>query len=166
MIRLTGFGPFGDVADNPSSALVLAVAGRVVAGHRIESRVLPVRWRGGLDGALRGATPILLLGFGVAVDRLAVTVETLGTAQRRKADALGQPPVPASFDHPVPSTVDVARLCEAFGATPSDDAGTYLCNAWAHTVVSHAPCPAAFVHLPPDGMAPDHLLRGLRAYLA
>lgn len=166
MIRLTGFGPFGEVQANPSERLVRAFAGRQVAGHPVEVRVLPVRWRDGLDDALRGPAPSLLLGFGVAVDRPGVQVERWGTPVREGRDIDHQLPGPAPHPDPVQATVDLARLAAALDAEISDDAGTFLCNAWAHQVVSRAPCPAVFVHLPAAGLHPDRLLRGLRAYLS
>ncbi len=167
MIRLTGFGPFRDVVDNPSSRLVLALAGRSIAGHRVEARVLPVRWRDGLDGALRGDTPALLIGFGVATRRTRVAVEALGTPHREGTDVDGALPSPSRVqagDH-VPATLDVSQLAAGLDADVSQDAGTYLCNAWAHDVVAQAPCPAAFVHIPPAGLAPERLASALATLL-
>lgn len=171
MIRLTGFGPFGAVRDNPSAALVRALAGRTIAGHRVEVHVLPVRWRGGLDRALACApsdpVPVLLLGFGVATTRTGIEVEAAGIRAREGLDADGQPPPPAP-DGPdrVDATIDVARLARCLDAGVSHDAGTYLCNAWAFEVVARAPCPAAFVHIPPGSADPAEIAAGVAHYLA
>lgn len=165
MIRLTGFGPFGDVLDNPSATLVRALAGRSIAGHAVDARILPVRWSDGLDAALAGPTPALLLGFGVAVSRDTVQVEAVGTRHRERADIAGREPSDVDGPERVAATVDVPRLAACLGATVSHDAGSYLCNAWAWTIPQRTQAPAAFVHLPPQGADPDGLAAGIARYL-
>jgi pyrrolidone-carboxylate peptidase len=59
----------------------------------------------------------------------------------------------------------VTRLAEALGATCSDDAGGYVCNAWLHRVASTLAVPVGFVHVPAEGLPPDRLLHGLSALL-
>lgn len=170
MILLTGFGPFRDVVDNPSAALVRAMDGRVVAGHRVVGLVLPVRY--GVAPrltALRAAAldPVLVVGFGVATQRDGVEVETVAHGRCEGEDVAGfVPPVdpigPASVD----ATLDTARLAALLGAGLSQDAGAYVCNRWLYDVPRAVAAPAGFVHLPPAGLDPDLLGEALTHYLA
>ena len=165
MILLTGYGPFGDVQDNPSARLVRAVHGLSAAGHRLHALVLPVSWAHGpaaVVSAARALKPALILGFGVATTRTEVRVEALGTGVRDGADADGKA-APASDASIVSATVDVAAFAAALSAGVSQDAGKFLCNAWIAEVTPNVTCPAVFVHVPPEGMAPDRLLRALDA---
>lgn len=165
MILLTGYGPFGDVHDNPSARLVRAVHGLSAAGHRLHALVLPVSWAQGpsaVVSAVRALRPAVLVGFGVATTRSQVQVEAIGTGLREGVDVDGKPPPPADLST-VSATVDVARLAQALDAGVSQDAGRFLCNAWIAEVTPNVPCPAVFVHIPPDGMAPSRLLRVLDA---
>lgn len=165
MILLTGYGPFGDVLDNPSARLVRAVHGLSAAGHRLHSMVLPVSWAHGpsaVIAAARALKPEVIVGFGVATTRDHVDVESVGTGQRQGVDVDGNPP-PDSIDAHVAATVDVQALASALGASVSQDAGRFLCNAWITQVTPAVACPAVFVHIPPEGMAPHRLLRALDA---
>jgi pyroglutamyl-peptidase len=171
VILLTGFGPFGDVVDNPSARLVRAVHGLVGGGHRLQALVLPVQWGEATRRTVRAARelgPALVLGFGVATRRAVVEVEALGRPARSGLDVLGRPPPVPDDDgddgDDRPATVDVDRLVTALGAGRSDDAGAYLCNAWLHEVTAALSCPTGFVHVPPDGLAPGRLIAALDAY--
>ena len=46
------------------------------------------------------------------------------------------------------ATVDVPALADVLGGEVSEDAGTYVCNAWLYGVLGACPCPATFVHVP------------------
>lgn len=168
MILLTGYGPFGEVRDNPSAALVRSVQGMSAGGHRLHALALPVSWRDGPSEVLRVASeqaPALIVGFGVATLRTRVEVEAQGTGAREGVDVLGQGP-PPSTDEVIPASVDVAALARLLDANLSTDAGRFLCNAWIAQVTPAVACPAVFVHLPPDGMAPERLLAALDAWPA
>lgn len=168
MILLTGFGAFRDVDDNPSARLVRALHGTAIAGHRVEARVLDVRWgdavRATLD-AVAELQPALVLGFGVATNRDRVEVERWGHGAKEGADVDGREGDGGDRDDVVEATVDVDRLATCLGAGVSEDAGAYLCNAWAHDVVGALDVPAAFVHVPPGGAEPADVARALAAYL-
>lgn len=168
MILLTGYGPFGDVHDNPSAALVRAVHGLCADGHRLHAMVLPVSWVHGPASVIREAAvlrPALVVGFGVATLRTRVEVEAIGTGAAEGADTTGQPP-PPSTDLSVHATVDVPALAAALDAGVSHDAGRFLCNAWIAQVTPAVRCPAVFVHIPPSGLAPERLLRALDSWSA
>ena len=57
-------------------------------------------------------------------------------------------------------------LAAALGVTISDDAGAYVCNAWLYGVLGGTTLPAAFLHLPDQGMDPDALLRGIAVWIS
>lgn len=169
MILVTGYGPFAQHATNPSAELVRAVHGLAVRGHTIVGRVLPVLWDTATHAAIdeaRRLRPALVLGFGLAADRDRVTVEAIGRRARAGADVAGREPPPVAAGPDVPATLDVVALAAALGGDVSHDAGVYLCNAWATEVVAAAPCPAAFVHLPPAGLEVERLLAALDPVLA
>ncbi len=168
-VLVTGFGAFPGVADNPSGALARAMDGADLDGVRVVGRVLDVSYTRGPREAIRlarslGAT--LVIGTGVASTRTAVDVERRAVrAATGPADVDGRtrsglrgPPI-------VEATIDVARLAAALGANLSDDAGRYVCNAWLYKVARGCAVPVGYVHVPPAGLDPAHLLTGLRAIL-
>ena len=56
-------------------------------------------------------------------------------------------------------------LCQGLDAVPSDDAGTYVCNAWLHQVASGLEIPVGFIHIPGSGLEPERLMKGLEALI-
>lgn len=168
MILLTGFGPFREVTDNPSARLVKALDGARIADHDVSSLVLPVSWTTALPtviAAARRCQPALVVGFGVATAREVLQVEAVGRREARGPDAHGLSAPALLGPAEVPSTVDVARMADCLGGTVSHDAGHYLCNAWLHQTAAALPCPVAFVHIPPAGVAPDRIRAGLACYV-
>ena len=66
-VVITGYGPFGDVVDNPSARLAREVALRGVAGAQVEHRTLEVE-HGAVDAfvaEMEADPPDLLLGLGL-----------------------------------------------------------------------------------------------------
>lgn len=171
MILVTGFGPFLDVDDNPSGRLARAVDGAIVDGPDgpwpVVGRVIAVSYARGIDETVALARQLgarLVLGTGVARQRVGVDVERVGRAagDPRVEDVDGA--VRGAAEGEVRATIDTGWLAEALDAACSEDAGLYVCNAWLHDVVQALPgVPVGFVHLPPAGLAPDRLLRGLKA---
>lgn len=41
-----------------------------------------------------------------------------------------------------------------------------MCNAWLYGVLGGTTLPAAFLHLPDQGMDPDALLRGIAVWIS
>ena len=170
-LLVTGFGPFPGVADNPTAALAQALDGAQLGPVTVVGRVLPVHWVDGPARAIATARAIdaaWVIGFGVAVGRAGVEVETRAVADLApKPDAAGA--LPPRLDGPpaVTATVDCARLAAALGARCSSDAGRYVCNAWLYQVVTALPgVGVGFVHVPAAGIAPADALAGLAAWLA
>jgi pyroglutamyl-peptidase len=172
VILVTGFGPFKTVVDNPSAAVVRQISGARVAGRTVVGLELPVsfaRAPGLVLDAARRLDVDLVVGFGVAMSRDRVCVE------RRAARPAGSrsPDVDGVSDYVVDgpdlalSTADTATLAAAMGAALSDDAGSYVCNAWLYEVSLGLPdVPVAFVHVPPAGIEASRVLDGLAALVA
>lgn len=169
MLLLTGFGAFQEVTDNPSARLVCALHGRVIAGHAVHAEVLPVSYSRGPARAIELALalqPVAVIGFGVARGRVGVQVERLAYADAQGLDVdLACPDTLAPGAAPRHATLDAHALAEHLGATVSDDAGRYVCNAWLFEVPAALRCPATFVHLPAEGADPELIAAGLAAWL-
>lgn len=190
-LLVCAFGPFPGVAVNPSEQVgrdLLRLARPALRDADIRLVRLPTRWDalGGLDALLEETRPDGVLLFGVAARRRRVNVETLAVNAARPApDAARRHPAHRRLDATGPATLRTtaatAGMVTALArggipASPSRDAGRYLCNAsYFHALaaagrrVGAAP-PVLFVHLPgrtgrPRGIGRDRLARGLSALL-
>jgi pyroglutamyl-peptidase len=138
---VTGFEPFdgGDV--NPSQLLVEALASAPPDGLALSTAVLPVAYtRAGdmLAAAVRAAEPDLVVCFGQAGGRTAVSVErfALNLDDAASSDNEGasssapiDPDGPAAYRSTLPVDEIVAALhAEGIPAAASRDAGGFLCN--------------------------------------
>lgn len=176
-ILVAGFGPFLEVTDNPAARLAAGVDGSVLRGDdgpiRVVGRTMPVsyaeaplrcaRWREELDA-------VAVLGVGVARGRAEAQVERRGLRRVDPIHADVDGVCLADLDPDGPDAVaasgPVEALAAALGISLSDDAGAYVCNAWLYRTVRLLPgVPVAFLHVPPDGMAPERLIRALPAML-
>ncbi len=165
MILVTGFGPFGDVVDNPAARLARAVHGQRAGGHTVVGLVIPVSYARGPSETIavaRALRPTLVLGIGVAVGRPGPEVERIGrrVADPSRADVDGVCLAQVA-DADVRATIDARHLARALGARVSDDAGAYVCNAWLARVAGALPVPVGFLHVPSDGVAARRLLDAL-----
>lgn len=170
---VTGFGPFANVIDNPSARLALAVhdpeGNPVIIGRSLA--VSYARGPRDTEAWALGEEADLVLGIGVAMNRAAPFVERVG---RRALD-----PAKADIDGVCLSEVadgdeaerraslDVERLASLLGCEVSDDAGSYVCNAWLYDVLGRLGhrCAVAFLHLPPAGLDPHVLRSAIRSML-
>lgn len=152
-ILVTGFGPFMDVSQNPSGRMARQLDGRRVVGHTVIGRSLPVAYRRGLPQMLsysRVISPVLVLGLGVH-RRPGVCVETVGRNRVGPSpdvdghipESLGSGPTAHSV------SIDSEALAKSLGGEVSEDAGSYLCNAWLYTALVNLSVPTVFVHIPP-----------------
>ncbi|NOY28080.1 MAG: hypothetical protein GXP62_19620 [Oligoflexia bacterium] len=176
VVLVAGFGPFLSLVDNPAATLALAVD-EPTATPPIHGRVIPVSYRRGPEQTIAlarklGAT--LVLGVGVAQGRDQVTVERVARLgpldDVPDVDAAHPDRVVADEDAPamIHASVPVARMAAAMGAQISDDAGSYVCNAWLYRVgqVLGSSLAVGFIHVPALGMAPSRLRLGIAAALA
>lgn len=145
-LLLTGFGPFPNAPDNPTAALVEALACRNAehfGAGAVAAVVLPTDYRRSwaiLRRRYRAFAPDVVLHFGLSRRAEAITLE--GTASKRvdagRPDAAGFAPrsgvARRSGPERLHSTMPVAEVAAALAdagitARLSDDAGSYVCNA-------------------------------------
>ncbi len=168
-ILVTGFGSFRDVAENPTEALALALDGARFGEHEIRGVVLPVSYIRGPAETIRHAREFgadLVIGFGVASSRTEVCVERSAMlVLEGEPDNDGETCAIAPGPDVVRATLDVQGFAAALGASISDNAGRYVCNAWLYKVCDALEIPVGFVHVPLDGLSPTVVLGALRRWL-
>ena len=168
-ILLTGFGPFASAPDNASARLVPLLAGAAAGRfrrHRIVAEVLPVDWRQvpvRIAALLAEARPVVSLHFGVSERATGYVVEARSqNSCGATEDAGGALPISScislggpDYRHSTfPARRIVARLTRlGLPAAPSDDAGSYLCNALLYHALAHLEAQpgrsrAGFIHIP------------------
>ncbi|MCO4746178.1 MAG: hypothetical protein KC912_15380 [Proteobacteria bacterium] len=161
---VTGFGPFLEVIDNPSAALVRQLDGLRAGPWTLHGRVLDVSYARGPEQAVREAARLeaaWVVGFGVS-RRGGLRVERTGQAHvGDSADVDGQCPAVLHGPSSVRATLDATALAGALGCGISDDAGAYVCNAWLHQVTQRVGVPAVFVHIPPEGVDAERVRAAL-----
>ena len=171
-ILLTGFGPFGDVVDNPTERLVRHFERHGIPGHRLKTCVLPVSYSRapGLlieaieQGSDLGSPFDLVWMLGVASISRGWRVERFGRNENSSAldadDFLPPPRIdpsgPAILEATVPVELLASELAKAgLPASLSDSAGAYLCNHALYTALRHlrqsgSRALAGFLHVPAD----------------
>lgn len=166
VLLLTGFEPFGGAALNASWETVKTFQGKEIAGHRIETALLPVVYdemAAPLQDAFAKHKPAAVICFGVG--SRVMQVETLARNSYHPAkprDNKKQPPprseiapgAAAEIPTALPADEILAALHAAeISARKSDDAGGYLCNECFYRVMSIKDGPAirGFVHVPDFG---------------
>ena len=178
IVLVAGFGAFLDVTDNPSARLATALDGRTAVlpdGRtlRVVGRDMPVSYRRAPDLVAAQARAIgatAVLGIGVARGRSGPMLETTG---RRALDPthadvdgvhLSDLSVLQSGPDVVATSWPVAPFVAASGFGTSEDAGSYVCNAWLwRTTQLLSDRPVGFLHIPDAGADADALMRGIVA---
>jgi pyroglutamyl-peptidase len=172
-VLLTGFGPFLNRLDNPSSRLVPAVAAaaRRLPGVRITSELLATEWTGAparVDALLAELRPDIVLHFGISSRAKGFVIEQRARNYRQPLDdATGCKPPDARIvaDGPeyLPATVPVAAVVSKLRGLDlpvvrSRNAGKYVCNALLYSglwsLETKPGIRLGFIHLPlklPDG---------------
>ncbi|MGC5628033.1 pyroglutamyl-peptidase I [Georgenia sp. Z1344] len=187
-VVVTGFGPFGTHAENPSADVVRALGADpgVDAGVRLVTEVLPTsfaRATARVRELVAEHEPVVLLALGLAEDRTVLTVERVGVnlVDARIPDVDDDRPVDVPVRPGGPdahlATIDVrSAIAAARGAgveaTTSASAGLFVCNAVLYTALdaareAGADTVAGFVHLPPAGHLPvGDATRAVRAIVS
>jgi pyroglutamyl-peptidase len=166
-ILLTGFEPFGGAKVNPSWLAVRRLHGRVIRGHRIVARRLPVvfaRSLPALQRQLRKVKPALVICVGLADGRAEITPERVAVNldDARIADNAGRKPVderivpngPAAYWSTLPVKAIVRALRKrGVPARVSPSAGTYVCNHVFYGLMHELACSGkpvrgGFIHVP------------------
>jgi pyroglutamyl-peptidase len=173
-VLLTGFDPFGGMHANPSWQAVQALAGRVIAGHRVIAAQLPTEFGTSLrclDALLLKHRPALVLCTGQASSRSGISIErvAINVDDARIPDNVGYQPVdmqvettgPAAYFSTLPIKAMLRALQqESIAAEISQTAGTFVCNhvfyglmhrlATLNTLNKRvdAPVRGGFIHVP------------------
>ena len=166
-VLVTGFGRFPGAPENPTEALVRALARSrrpAFAGLDIVARVLPVTWSGLprlMEALIREINPamILMLGLAGSASRIRVETRAANVANRLRVDARGGVAPRAALVGAGPRALscraDARRVLSAIRSSGvpaelSSDAGTYLCNAslWSALAGTQRSVPVIFIHIP------------------
>ena len=141
-VLLTGFEPFGGETVNPSWLAVSALAGEVIAGHRVVAAALPTVFGASLtvlQTLLQQHRPALVLCVGQAGGRSALSLErvAINVDDARIPDNQGAQPLdvpvfgngPAAYFSTLPIKAMLRSLQQAgLAAEVSQTAGTFVCN--------------------------------------
>lgn len=190
-LLVTGFEPFGEVAENPSQKIIESLQSRHPEQPYVElvRMILPVDYKRAeqqLYQYINSARPAAIVMLGVAPKRKAISIE-------RFALNIDDAPLPDNagamrqgemirFDAPSAymSTLPVRAMASRLDALDipvelSNHAGAYLCNHVFFAARDYCEryklyIPAGFIHLPaigdePPAMPFDTMLRGVRACL-
>jgi pyroglutamyl-peptidase len=171
-LLVTGFGPFPGAPENPTEALVRALADeapQAFGAGALRAAVIPTDYRRSWRMLLRlyqGFRPDVVVHFGLAQKINAIHVERIGqnAVSPEKPDAAGNAlrsgrarrTGPEVLHSTLPVSAIVAALTEAgFPAALSDDAGDYVCNATLYRSLHAAPTTrrVGFIHVPPESKA-------------
>ncbi|MBA2480646.1 MAG: hypothetical protein H0V44_08290 [Planctomycetes bacterium] len=164
IVLVTAYAPFDGRSLNGSATVAAAIQGKPVAGARIATLVLPVRWgepQRRLPEEIARLKPVLVLGLGEGRPGV-ITFERVAKNRADHPDIdHAKPPAP-TLDAQGPAT-RATRL--AFDTAwfpkppvpigPSDDAGAYLCNSMLYCALGQAVEKTGFMHLPPQGATAD-----------
>jgi len=162
LILLTGFGPFGEITDNPSGRVAHLVAEKIRArcatqAAHLSSRVLPVR--PGIIDEQDLKQYHTLISTGVDDSATAIRVETHARNLYRDPDTGESAPIDPQFptDHTLsggPLPPGITHAAGGFAITLGDEtsAGSYVCNDTYYRAC-RAGVAAYFIHVPL--IAPD-----------
>jgi pyroglutamyl-peptidase len=167
-ILLTGFEPFGGHAENPSMAVVRALASR----NGVIGRVLPVVYADAgriIRELIETERPDAVMSLGLCVRSSSIQLERIAinlcddcvgdNAGDSAKGRLIEPVGPAAYFSTLPLTAMHAALSErGMPVAWSNHAGTYVCNHVFYTArhaiehlggAGNGALPCGFVHVPP-----------------
>lgn len=172
-LLLTGFGPFPGALENPTEALIRALADEppgAFGAHAMTAIVLPTEYRRSWEMLRRifeRHEPDVVVHFGLNSRAKAIHVETVARNRINPArvDAAGRVPLSARARRFGPETLTATYPAEAIvkalmqaglPAGLSDDAGGYVCNATLYRSLHAAPNGRriGFIHVPPARVLP------------
>ena len=173
LILVTGFGPFGEVVENPSGLLAGALESEpeLLDGPIVVSRVLPVTFADAPSAlhdfvsSNEARLPRALLSMGVhpgrgfRLERLARAHPSSKTTDT--SGVVGSDENPTQIELiPREASFDVQALLADLGyedARTSDDAGGYVCDWVYQHLLAHGRrlgIPALFLHVPSQDVTP------------
>lgn len=183
LVVVTGFGPFLDVAENPSGKVAMLLAEDPPPGIEVRGFELPVSFANSpraLAASLAGLgqRPDLLLGLGVhrgnnfRVERRARCVLDSHKPDDEGVFASALAPL---GDRDLETPFDLSRLSTALESPHleptqySEEAGGYVCERTYHALLSqseHEGVPALFIHVPKEEfLSVEEQARHMRAVI-
>ena len=165
-ILLTGFEPFDGESINPSWQLAQALAGEVIAGHRIVAVRLPCVFGVSLEllrDAMAKYQPQLVLALGqgsnrsrLSLERIAINIDDARIPDNAGAQPTDVPIVEngaAAFFSSLPIKTMLTALHDAgIPAEISQSAGTFVCNhvfyGLMHALAEQPDVRGGFLHVP------------------
>lgn len=175
-LLVTGFGPFPGMPRNPSAMVLSALARHRAAFARkhivLSTQILPVLYD--LAAAFAPSpAPDAIVHIGVAGRRRELSIETVAHNRRsaRHPDASGR--VPSILKSGAAARLRIRAEWGARGlatalqragvpASPSRDAGAYVCNALLYRSLDSRLAPALFIHIPSARVCnPERIARAL-----
>lgn len=175
-ILLTGFGAFGPHPTNPTAEIALNLQGEMIAGHKVETLILPVDFKKAMekiDQAFKQKQWRLHLSLGLSGSRKKITPEKFALNCLHcpeRPDNIGrifneeviEPNGPLALKTTLPAGDLVQELqSKGYESELSTHAGTYVCNAVMYRALREttriiAPTPSGFIHVPADkNLQPD-----------
>lgn len=164
-VLVTGFGPFGRHADNPSAEIARCLDGETIAGATVFGRVFRTSTETvgpELAAALDELAPDLLICLGLAsgrpalsLERIAVNVRDFPLPDNAGVTVVDEPVLAGGPDGtftrlPVKAILRRWQLDGVPGHV-SNTAGTYLCNQMFYLACVQGQergIPAGFIHIP------------------
>lgn len=165
-ILLTGFEPFGGESLNPSALAMPMLQGRLIAGHRVTTAILPCVFGQSLTllrREIRRTRPELIICTGQAGGRASLNVErvAINIADANIPDNAGGQPVdqpvvrggPAAYFSTLPiKTIVAAWRAAGLPGAVSSSAGTFVCNhlfyGLMRTLARSPRIRGGFIHVP------------------
>ena len=162
-VLLTGFGPFGPHAVNPSQLLIERLSAR--RPPRIATALLPVGFESGpriVRGLVERIRPRAVLCVGLAASRRPLCVERVAANERTGTDNDGlscdHEPIDPSGPDGLFASIDWRALLTGlrsagFEAEESWSAGTFVCNSVFYAALAATAAhggTAGFLHIPAE----------------
>lgn len=169
-ILLTGFGAFGPHPSNPTAQIALNLQGELIAGHKVETLILPVDFKKAMekiDETFKKKHWRLHLSLGLSASREKITPEkfalnSLHCPKRpdNKGRVFNEEVIEPSGPLALETTLPVGELVQELQSQGLDSelsthAGTYVCNAVMYRALREAgrfisSTPSGFMHIPAD----------------
>jgi pyroglutamyl-peptidase len=166
-VLVTGFEPYGGRGLNPACEIAKAIDGRMIAGHRVAGRTLPVSYRGiaqRLEALLDDIRPVLAISLGLWPGEPVIRLERFGLNLAHfeiadndgtlVSDELIEPNGSTGMPATLPlRAIERALLAGGIPAKLSSTAGTFLCNVTLYELMrlieAHSPQTiGGFIHVP------------------
>lgn len=163
-VILTGFGPFGEVKENPTQKLIELLKNEM-QNELYQFFILPVSYEYGSEWSSKNidSNTSLVVHFGVAANSKLIRIERTAKNQTGSSNDIdgisGQGKISGLEIETIQTGIDVSGLVDSMCASGlecelSDDAGDYLCNYIFFKSLQVKSDQVLFVHVPPEEELP------------